>query len=187
MKRLLYIAILVCAVPFASQAQEALTGTITGTVLDPSGAVVPGAQVTARNRNTGLERSTTSGDQGLYTIALLPVGEYDVIARAQGFAETKIQSVRVGVGQLLTVDLKLVVGAVAQTATVKARAAAIETTRTGMASTVDMNQVANLGLNGRDFLNLILLTPGVTRDVRTGDLAFAGQRGTLNNLQVDGT
>src|SRR5262249_34996429 len=107
--------------------------------------------------------------------------------RAQGFAETKIESVRVGVGQLLTLDLKLVVGAVTQTATVEAHAAPIETTRTGMASTVDTHQIANLGLNGRDFLNLILLTPGVTRDVRQGDLAFAGQRGTLNNLQVDGT
>ncbi|HJY87348.1 MAG TPA: TonB-dependent receptor [Candidatus Acidoferrales bacterium] len=187
MKRLLSIAILVCAAPLALHAQEALTGTITGTVLDPSGAAVPGAQVTARNRNTGLERSSASGDQGLYTIPLLPVGEYVVIARAQGFAETKIESVRVGVGQLLTLDLKLVVGAVTQTATVEAHAAPIETTRTGMASTVDTHQIANLGLNGRDFLNLILLTPGVTRDVRQGDLAFAGQRGTLNNLQVDGT
>src|SRR5262249_53783399 len=160
MKRLLSIAILVCAAPLALHAQEALTGTITGTVLDPSGAAVPGAQVTARNRNTGLERSSASGDQGLYTIPLLPVGEYVVIARAQGFAETKIESVRVGVGQLLTLDLKLVVGAVTQTATVEAHAAPIETTRTGMASTVDTHQIANLGLNGRDFLNLILLTPG---------------------------
>jgi carboxypeptidase family protein len=187
MKRLLYIAILLCAVPFALQAQEALTGTITGTVLDPSGAAVPGAQVTVRNASTGLERSTVSGDLGLYSIPLLPVGEYDVIAKAAGFAELKIQSVRVGVGQLLTVDLKLTVGQVGQTVTVQAQVAAIETTRTGMASTVDVNQIANLGLNGRDFLNFILLTPGVTRDVRQGDLAFGGQRGTLNNLQVDGT
>lgn len=187
MKRLLSVVILTCVTPLALHSQEALTGILTGTVLDPSAATVVGAQVTARNRNTGLERVTTSADQGLYTISLLPVGEYDVSAKAQGFGETKIESVRVGVGQLLTLDLKLVVGAVTETVTVKAQAAAIQTTRTGMASTVDTGQIANLGLNGRDFLNFVLLTPGVTRDVRSGDLSFAGQRGTLNNLQVDGT
>ena len=65
-------------------------------------------------------------------------------------------------------------------------AAAVETTRASVATSVDNNQIANLGLNGRDFLKFLLLTPGVTTDVRTGDLSFGGLRGTLNNLQVDG-
>lgn len=186
MKRLLCVAVLVCALPFAAGAQQALTGTITGTVLDASNAAIPGAQITARNQATGLERTTTSGELGIYTLPLLPVGEYDVSAKAEGFAESKVGPVRVGVGQLLTVDLRLAVGAVAQQVTVEGQVAALETTRTSVASTVDSNQISNLGLNGRDFLNFILLTPGVTRDVRGGDLSFAGQRGVMNNLQVDG-
>ena len=187
MKRLVLAALLFGALPLAVWAQQALTGTITGNVLDPSNAGVPNAQVTAKNINTGLERKATTAADGLYTIPLLPVGEYEVSATAPGFAESKAGATRVGVGQLLTVDLKLAVGAVAEQVTVTSEAAAIETTRASVATTVDASQISNLGLNGRDFLNFILLTPGVTRDVRGGDLSFGGQRGTLNNLQVDGS
>ncbi len=187
MRRLLWIAVLVFAFPWLAAGQQAVTGTITGTVLDASNAAVPGAQVTARSRSTGLERAAVSEEQGIYTLSLLPVGEYDVTAKAQGFNESKVGPVRVGVGQSLTLDLRLAVGAVTEQVTVEAQVAAIETTRTSVASTVDSNQISNLGLNGRDFLNFVLLTPGVSRDTRTGDLSFGGQRGVLNNLQVDGT
>ncbi len=188
MKRILWTAIVICSLFLCTaHAQQALTGTITGTVLDSSGAAVPNAQVTARNRSTGLERTGTSGDLGLYSLPLLPVGEYDLTAKAQGFSEAKVEAVRVGVGQLLTVDLRLAVGTVAQQVTVEAQVAAIETTRTSVANAVTNTQIQNLGLNGRDFLNFILLTPGVTRDIRGGDLSFGGQRGVLNNIQVDGT
>lgn len=187
MNRLLYFAALAVAVPCSIFAQQALTGTITGSVKDASEAAVPNAQISVKNLNTGLERTTSSGQLGLYTVPLLPVGDYAVSVTAQGFTDTKVDSVRVGVGQLVTVDLKVAVGAVATSVNVEAQAAAIETTRTSVASTVDNNQISNLGLNGRDFLNFILLTPGVTRDTRQGDLSFGGLRGTLNNLQVDGS
>ncbi len=186
MSRVLWIILLLMLLPFALGAQQALTGTITGTIVDASEAAVPNADITARNLNTGLERTVSSGELGLYTIPLLPVGDYEITAKATGFNEIKVGPVRVGVGQQVTVPLKLTVGTVAETVTVEAQAAAIETTRTSVATNVDSSQITNLGLNGRDFLNFLLLTPGVTRDVRTGDLSFAGQRGTLNNIQVDG-
>lgn len=186
MTRLLSITLLIFLLSTTASAQQALTGTITGTVLDASNAAVPNAQITARNVATGLERTAPTNELGIYSILLLPVGQYEVTGRAQGFNESKIGPVRVGVGQSITVDLRLVVGAVAETVTVEAQAAAIETTRTSVATSVDSTQISNLGLNGRDFLNFLLLTPGVTRDVRTGDLSFGGQRGTLNNLTVDG-
>lgn len=167
-------------------AQQALTGTITGSVTDASDAVVPSAQITARNINTGLERTATAGDLGLFTIPALPVGEYEVLAKASGFNELKVGPIRVGVGQQVTVPMRLAVGQLTSQVTVTTEAAAIETTRSSVANNVGATQIGNLGLNGRDFLNFVLLTPGVTRDVRTGDLSFAGQRGTLNNLQVDG-
>lgn len=186
MAKLLLSIVLVTALVGPAAAQQALTGTITGTVLDASNAAVPGAQVTGRHRATGFERNATSEDFGLYTLALLPIGEYDIVAKAPGFNEAKIGPVRVGVGQMLTLDVRLTVGAVAEQITVAAEAAAIETTRTSVATSVDSNQISNLSLNGRDFLNFVLLTPGVSRDARGGDLAFGGQRGVLNNLQVDG-
>src|SRR5690242_5889068 len=181
------IAFVLFLLPLLASAQQALTGTITGTVTDPTEAAVPGAQVTARNTETGLERTATSGELGLYTLTLLPVGTYEVTARKQGFADVKVGSVRVGVGQLLTVELRMTVGAAATQVQVEAGAAAVETTRASVASSVDNNQISNLGINGRDFTQFLLLTPGVTKDVRTGDLSFGGLRGTLNNLQVDGS
>jgi outer membrane receptor protein involved in Fe transport len=186
MNRPVCLALVALCVPQAVFAQQALTGTITGSVLDASDAAVPNAQISARNVNTGLERSAASNELGIFTIPLLPVGEYEVTAKAQGFNDAKAGPVRVGVGQAITVPLRLTVGTVTEQVTVQAQAAAIETTRTSVAASVDSSQISNLGLNGRDFLNFILLTPGVTRDIRTGDLSFAGQRGTLNNLQVDG-
>src|SRR5438552_1815654 len=187
MHRPAYIALFVCALPFIGSAQQALTGSITGAVTDASQAAIPKAQVTARNVNTGLERSAISGDLGLYTLSLLPVGDYVVTATAQGFSDVKAGPVRVGVGQSITVELPMAVGAVTSQVQVEAGAAAIETTRTSLANSVDNNQISNLGVNGRDFLAFLLLTPGVTRDVRSGDLSFGGLRGTLNNLQVDGS
>jgi hypothetical protein len=173
--------------PFLASAQQALTGTITGTVTDPTEAAIPSAQVTARNVDTGLERTTSSGELGLYTLTLLPVGDYEVTAKKQGFSDVKVGSVRVGVGQLVTLELRMTVGAAAAQVQVESGAAAVETTRSSVANSVDNNQISNLGLNGRDFTQFLLLTPGVTKDVRTGDLSFGGLRGTLNNLQVDGS
>jgi hypothetical protein len=175
------------AVPFLSFAQQALTGTITGAITDPSQAAVPSAKITARNVATGLERSSTSGELGIYTLTLLPVGEYEVTAKKEGFADTKVGPVRVGVGQSVTVELRLAVAGAATQVQVESGAAAVETTRASVATSIDNSQIANLGLNGRDFLKFLLLTPGVTTDVRTGDLSFGGLRGTLNNLQVDGS
>jgi hypothetical protein len=171
----------------AASAQQALTGSITGTVTDASEAAVPQAQITAKNAATGLERTTTSGELGIYTLTLLPVGEYEITAKKQGFNDTTLKSIKVGVGQSVSVELRLAVAGAATQVQVESAVSAVETTRSSVAATVDNSQIANLGLNGRDFLKFLLLTPGVTTDVRTGDLSFGGLRGTLNNLQVDGS
>ncbi len=182
---LLFVFSALALTPLAN-AQQALTGSIRGSVTDATGSGVPGAKIAARNLNTGLERSIESGSLGTYNLTALPVGEYEVKTEAKGFAERKVSPVKVGVGQSITLDLALSVSAQAEQVTVDASVAAIETTRSAVTSRVDGNQIKNLGLNGRDFLSFLLLSPGVTRDVRGGDLSFAGQRGTLNNIQVDG-
>src|SRR5581483_4082889 len=187
MLRFTRAGVLVFLLPFIASAQQALTGTITGTITDASEAAIPNAQISARNIDTGLERTTSSGELGLYTLTLLPVGTYEVTAKRQGFADAKVGSVRVGVGQSITVELRMSVGTAATQVQVESGAAAVETTRSSVANSVDNSQIANLGVNGRDFLKFLLLTPGVTQDVRTGDLSFGGLRGTLNSVQVDGT
>ena len=181
----IFVCLALCTL--VASAQQALTGSITGTVTDASEAAVPQAQITAKNAATGLERTTTSGELGIYTLTLLPLGEYEITAKKQGFNDTTLKSIKVGVGQSVTVELRLAVAGAATQVQVESAVSAVETTRSSIAATVDNSQIANLGLNGRDFLKFLLLTPGVTTDVRTGDLSFGGLRGTLNNLQVDGS
>jgi hypothetical protein len=127
-----------------------------------------------------------SDSNGFFAAPGLPVGPYEVTATLQGFASRRQPDVRVQVGQTITLRLELGVAAVAETITVGGTSPVVETTRSQVSSVVNETAVQNLPANGRNFIDFVLLTPGVTRDVRTGDISFAGQRGTLNSLVVDG-
>ncbi|MCS6816926.1 MAG: TonB-dependent receptor [Blastocatellia bacterium] len=166
-----------------AQASDAI---LKGTITDQTGAVIPNAKVTVRNVNTGFERATMTNEVGYYYLSLLPVGEYELIAEAPGFATLKRSGIRLMVGQTLTLDLTLQAAALAEVVTVTAEPPMVEVTRTHVAASVNDRAVANLPAQGRNFLDFILLTPGVTRDHRAGDLSFGGLRGPLNSLQIDG-
>jgi hypothetical protein len=169
-------------------AQEASTGIIEGTVKDSSGAVVPGVTVTVKSITTGFTATAISNDTGYYRIEQLPVGTYEVRAELTGFAPVRQAKLKLQVGQKLTIDLTLGVAGQAETVTVTSEAPVVETSKTQVSSIVSDSAVANLPVNGRNFIDFVLLTPGVTRDAgRSGDISFAGQRGTLNSLQIDGT
>lgn len=168
-------------------AQGGNQGAIEGTVTDQSGAVVQGAELTATHTATGTAFNTTSKEDGFFEFPLLPVGIYDVVAKKQGFTVVTAKDLKLTVGAKLTLRLELKVGATSETVVVTGEAPVVETTRTEMSATVDDRAVSNLPTNGRNFIDFVLLTPGVNRDVRGGDLSFAGQRGTLNSLTVDGT
>ena len=172
--------------PPALAQSQATGGAIEGTVTDESGAVLPGVAVTIRNQATGITRETTTDGSGVYRAPLLPVGTYEVAAGLQGFATTRRPNLTLTIGQTLIVDISLKVASAQEEITVTAVASVIEATRTHQASTVGERLVANLPTNGRNFIDFVLTTPGVTRDVRLGDISFAGQRGTLNSLVVDG-
>ena len=160
---------------------------LNGTVTDASGADVPAAKVTVTNTGTGLTRTTETSDEGLYNFVALPVGVYDLSVDRQGFKSAKRTAVPLQVGATATLDVRLEVGSAQETVSVAAEAPVVETTRSSSASNVTEKAVANLPVNGRNFIDFTLLTPGVVRDVRgTGDLSFAGQRGTVNSLLVDG-
>jgi outer membrane receptor protein involved in Fe transport len=162
--------------------------TLNGTVTDPTGAVVTGAKITATQTATGLVRGTESGSAGIYSLTSLPPGSYDVSVEKTGFKMAKFKAAELTVGAEATLDVKLEVGAVAEAVDVTADVPVVETTRSQTSTVIDNAQVGDLPINGRNFLDFTLLTPGVVRDPsRGGDISFGGQRGTANSLQVDGS
>jgi outer membrane receptor protein involved in Fe transport len=169
-------------------AQESGGATINGTVTDPSGALIAGAKVTATQVATGTQRTTQSSSAGLYSLSALPAGAYDLTIEATGFKQVKFAAVTVSVGAVMTLDARLEIGAAQEIVDVSAAAPVVETTRSQTSTIVDQKSVANLPINGRNFLDFAVLTPGVVRDPsRGGDLSFGGQRGTANSLTVDGS
>jgi hypothetical protein len=140
---------------------QTVTGTISGTVKDSTGAVVPGAQVEVLNQDTGIARTAQSDAAGRYSAVLLPLGSYKVTATAQGF-QTEVRSgiVRTG-GREAVVDLSMSVGATTQTVEVQGEAALINTTSAQIQGLVSGEQIRELPLNGRSYNDLALLNPGV--------------------------
>jgi hypothetical protein len=171
-------------------AAQTPTGSIDGVIVDTSGGVVPGVTVVLTHEPTGVAREVTSDAQGLFRAPLLPVGPYTVKAALPGFQPFEARGVALTIGQSVSVRIELKPGGVAEAITVRAgitaATPAVETTRSQMSSTISDVSITNLPVNGRNFIDFALLTPGVTRDVRTGDISFAGQRGTLNSLVIDG-
>jgi outer membrane receptor protein involved in Fe transport len=165
--------------------QQAATATIEGIVTDANKAAVPGAKVTVKKLDTGLTREITTDDTGIYRIASLPPGAYQISAGGKGFAENKYGAVTLTVGQKLNFDLTLRAN-VSETVTITDVAPIVETTRSQVSAAVGERAVRGLPVNGRNFLDFVTLTPGVVRDPRGGDLSFGGQKGTLNSIQIDG-
>src|SRR3989449_1223862 len=178
-------ALLASSPSLAAQAQ-ATTGIIRGVVTDPSGNVVAGARVTVTDAQTQFQRTVVSNEKGVFVAPLLPLGTYDVTARAVGLGERKQTGIVLRVGETVDLALKLEpveLAAVTVTATPLVDVAKVET------STRLPNQaVAGLPNNGRNFLNLTLLTPNVSivQGPDGDELTIAGQKGIHNNVSVDG-
>ena len=185
--RLLCLAALLFAGNSWALFAQSATGSITGNVVDASGGAVPGATVSVKSPDTGAARTATSGAAGNFTFPLLSPGLYAVSAELSGFSPAKAANVTVSVGADSTVRLVLEPAGVQATVRVSAEAPLIETTKSGVSAVMNETYVKNLPTNGRNFLDVVLSTPGVVKDnFRVGDLVFAGQRGTLNSLVVDG-
>jgi hypothetical protein len=144
---------------------QVLYGSITGTVTDQTGAVVPGAQVTVTNTETGLKRVTTTGPAGIYRALDLPRGTYTIDVSASGFRPIKRTNVDVAIGQVNAQDVQLEVGAVTQEVTVQATAAVLQTEKADVHTTVTSFAIENLPTDPyRNFQTTALLTPGVFSD-----------------------
>ena len=175
--------LLAILVPFAAFAQSS-TGSVSGNATDANGGALPGVTVTATNTATGVARTVVTNGVGHYEIPLLSPGVYRVVGELSGFQQVHAL-LNINVGTDATFDVQMKPG-VAETVTVTAAAPIIETTRSEVSSVVNEKAIQNLPTNGRNFIDFVLTTPGVVRDVRSGDISFAGQRGTLNSMVVDG-
>ncbi len=177
------------ATHLGAQAQ-ATTGVIRGLVTDEANAAVSGAQVTLRNQETNVTRTVRTSDRGIYAAPLLPLGRYEVSVRAIGYAAVSRRDLVLRVGQALDISFKVSRQAV-ELAAVKVSDRAgtpVNTTRSDATTTLSEEVVKGLPNNGRNFLALTLLTPNVaTTQGPDGDvISVAGQRGTYNNVSVDG-
>ncbi|HEX7960163.1 MAG TPA: TonB-dependent receptor, partial [Terriglobales bacterium] len=188
---MLFLLVGIFALP--AFAQEA---TIVGTVTDSSGAVVPNADITVTNRNTGQSRNLTSNEVGQYVAEALPIGTYDVKAQAAGFNMAQTTGVVLNVADRRRIDFSLKVGGAQQSVTVEAAPIAIKTESGEQSGLITGEQITQLETNGRSLYSIVNLTPGASSlqndfQVPTpmgGDQAvsFNGQRFSHNLYKIDG-
>lgn len=184
---------LMSAVSIFAQAQ-ANAADLAGTVVDPNGAVVAGATVTAKNTATGLTRTVTSDGEGNYKMIALPPGNYEVSAEATNFKKTVISPVTLTVGQSAELTVKLEVGSAGAVVNVSgADAELVEVTKTTVSTTIDQQRIENLPINERSATGFALTISTVGRDngrpvgpAPTSGLNVGGQRGRSTLVQVDG-
>jgi len=183
--RAVAVVILFLSMLWPRQARADDAGSIEGKVTDPSGAVISGALLKVHNLQTAATFAATSNDSGLFEFAVLPVGTYELTLRHDGFAPLIQKDLSVTVGARINLPLTLTLATKAESVVVNAGAPILETTRSQVSTTMDSRSIAELPVNGRNFNDFVLLTPGVVRDARTQMASFAGQR-SMNSLLVDG-
>jgi hypothetical protein len=172
--------------PNRALSQGAGSGTITGSVTDASGAVVPAANVTIRNTDTGIERKTQTSDAGVYTAAFLPPGHYSLEAGKPGFASVLHKDLMLQVGQTLAINVSLSVQGTQQEVTVTGAAPLVDAEKTENSQVVGDQAVSNLPVYGRRWDAFVLLTPNVTADGTNGMVSYRGISGLYNGNSVDG-
>jgi outer membrane receptor protein involved in Fe transport len=186
-----------------SSAHAQTTATLSGSTLDKSGAAVPGVKVVAVNQETQISREAVSSDSGVFAIQLLPPGTYSIRVEKQGFRAIRQENVRLEVNQSVQLDFSLDVGAVTETIEVKDTPPLLDSATSAIGQVIENRQITELPLNGRNFVQLATLSPGVsgvgynatgtimsgTRpdDSRPGSELFAnGNREGSNNFLLDG-
>lgn len=163
------------------------TGTIQGEATDENGAVVPGVNVEIRNLDTNLVRNVTTDEGGRFAVLGLPPGNYSVTASKTGFSTSVLERVQLTVGQALTIPIGMKTGQVEARVTITA-APVVDTVKTESSTTINETAVSTTPILGRKFEDLLTLTPGVSvvQGPDGDEITFAGQRGTFNNVSLDG-
>src|ERR1700733_12492843 len=195
LRNLLVVASLLCAVLSVATRSSSQVNTVnlSGTVLDPQKLAVKDAKITVRNLAKGIERTTTSDPDGRYKFVGLPPGTYTLTVEAPGFAILTDTSFTLTLGLVAEYNPQLQVQTTAASVSVTAAPDLVETSKTDVSMTVTQNQIDNLPINGRNYINFTLLdsraardnTPSIGAAPNTG-LNLGGQRGRSNEISVDG-
>ena len=169
---------------------------LSGTILDPSGQVVSGASLTLRDLGTNRTYTASSNARGFYVVPNLPPGQYELAVQASGFAKSVQTGLALTVGQTATLDVSLKVATVGETVTVTSEAPPVETSRTEISQVIDTPEIQSLPVNGRQFVDFALLTPGVATgrtsiqstftEPEVTRISFGGMRDLSNAVTVDG-
>ena len=184
-------AALLLALLGAPEAFGQVFGRISGTAKDPTGSVVPSVSVTAACAETGIKSVTLTDVQGFYAFPSLPVGHYEVRASAPGFKDFTVTGLTLDVNSALLVDIPLSLGSQAEHISVEAAALQVETTSTQMGEVVSGDSITSIPLNGRSYLGLLALQPGVapysgTYNGGNGGYSVSGNREVANGFYVNG-
>lgn len=177
LKSTLPAAALVAVFCLSSYAQQT-TATLVGTVSDKTGSLMPNVTVRATNVATSTSRETVSDSSGNYTIPFLPAGEYDITATAKGFKSQKLNGMTLQVQATVRADFQMQVGEVTESVTVEATGAILQTENATVGSVIDSKKIADLPLNGRNFVQLAQLIPGVQAGT-PGSITVRRGRGSI--------
>ena len=174
-----------CTCLFTASLYAQSTASIVGTVRDSTEALVAGANVTARNQDNGFIRTVTTNAQGSYEIDLVPIGRYTLTAARSGFSQSEVPNIILQVAQQALVDIKLSPGNVGQTVTVTSNPTLIQTEASSLGQVIDNKKIVDLPLNGRDFTQLVSLTPGALTSNTPGGPTAASNTG-FTTVSVSG-
>ena len=196
------LVFLFSAAAFSILQAQVDTATVVGAVQDSSGAVVPGASVTATEVNTNTKTSTRTDTAGNYVLTPLRIGNYSVAVEAQGFKKETRAGVVLQVQDRVRVDFALQVGALTEAVNIEAEVPVVQTESSSLGDVIGSRQITDLPLNGRDYTQLATLTAGVVKITENGGgingstsasngnaggaFAVNGTRGNLNNFMLDG-
>ena len=196
-----YFCILSLALCLALSPAAAQTfGEISGTVTDPSGAVIAGAQVTITNTSTNVSRQVETNETGSFSVPFLNPGVYNLTAELDGFKTATVSGRIVEVGDVQNVTFVMEIGAVTEVIEVQAGAQMLQTADTSLGTVIDQQRIVDLPINGRNYLNLVKLSTNVTAEMGSGgqansrqggqranqSISIAGQRQMFNRFTLDG-
>jgi len=170
----------------ASSYGQTTTGTISGTITDPNGAVIANARISVKNVQTGIEQATRSNASGNYIFPAIMVGDYTLTAQSQGFGVVTHTGLHLDANQDLTSDVQMKVGSETQTVEVSAASSLVELRESQLSTTVETKQISDLPLNGRSAVTLVQLVPGVTTFAPSATIGdTAGNKFSLNGLRTN--
>src|SRR5437868_194552 len=188
--RMILGCVCLCLLPVLAVTAQT-TSNIEGTVKDPKGAVVAGAEIKLVSTSLAIERSTTSDEEGFYRITALPAGIYSLTISARGFSNSTFENLELTLNRTLTLNIDLEISGVKEQVSVTSEALLIDSTSASSGATVTPQQIREMPVNGRNYLDLLQLVPGavINRQANVGSdnsTPVLGERAGNNNFMIDG-